>query len=385
MTLRSIFIRTALVTLGLLPFIIIELSLRFFAPQLLEKSVGGLQPSRESFGIYIADRYLSWKLKPNFRKFLTIPAVHPVPNENNPEYKYSIVTNSEGYRTWEVSPNKNPGTYRIICLGDSTTFGWGVNSSNNYPSQLNKKILYKFKDKNIEVLNFGVPGYSSRQGLVLIRDFVIPRYSPDLIIVGYSINDAFLAEIEDKYVINDKNLISSADNFMNNLAIYNALSDIIMKFKGSVEKRESKDLIQRVSFEDTKKNLDEIASLAKKYKLKIIFLNLFPSENMKFKEFGSSVYDVSVRHKELNNFFSDRGYDFIDGTTLLKYKLVEVKKNPEIFKSHLDFYIEYFGNYLFNRDDLYYLYTDKLHPNSLGYEFISEAIFDKIIELGFIK
>ena len=58
-------------------------------------------------------------------------------------------TNSLGLRGPEIdSPKKH---LRVLCLGDSVTFGWGVEEQNAYPALLQQKIM-------AEVINAGVPG-----------------------------------------------------------------------------------------------------------------------------------------------------------------------------------------------------------------------------------
>ena len=49
---------------------------------------------------------------------------------------------------------------RIACVGDSYTYGWGVELDESYPKQL-EKCLSSHAPR--EVLNFGVFGYNARQ------------------------------------------------------------------------------------------------------------------------------------------------------------------------------------------------------------------------------
>lgn len=63
---------------------------------------------------------------------------------------------SQGVRNQIVSIPKPPNTYRILTLGDSFTFGWGVNDIETWPKLLEKNL--KILGKRVEVINAGVPG-----------------------------------------------------------------------------------------------------------------------------------------------------------------------------------------------------------------------------------
>jgi len=98
--------------------------------------------------------------------------------------------NSQGLRDREFTLEKPPGVYRILMLGDSTTFGWGVaadeTASKVLERQLNAARLPGYD--RFEVLNSGVGNYDTVQEVTyyktLGRDF-----HPDLVVLVYFIND----------------------------------------------------------------------------------------------------------------------------------------------------------------------------------------------------
>ncbi|MCC6142224.1 MAG: hypothetical protein IT368_00305, partial [Candidatus Hydrogenedentes bacterium] len=75
---------------------------------------------------------------------------------------------------------------RILCLGDSTTFGLGVNDDDTWPHQL--QMILGAHRKDVQVLNAGVSGYSSLQGLAALRDTGV-LFAPQLVIVTFGYND----------------------------------------------------------------------------------------------------------------------------------------------------------------------------------------------------
>lgn len=115
------------------------------------------------------------------------------PNQNLvddliPDLPYHVHINSQGLRGREISVQKAPGVYRILCLGDSSTFGWGVNDEETYPAQLEDLLNEELPDKTFEVLNAGATAYSSRDYLDYLKKKGL-RADPDLVIVGFFPND----------------------------------------------------------------------------------------------------------------------------------------------------------------------------------------------------
>lgn len=105
-----------------------------------------------------------------------------------------VTTNHFGLREGERAKVKPPGTYRIVALGDSITMGWGVQQDMTYPAQL-ERMLNAQPPKGFpqglryEVLNLGVGNYNTVQEVMRLRNLGL-AFDPDLIMLGYFINDA---------------------------------------------------------------------------------------------------------------------------------------------------------------------------------------------------
>ena len=98
-------------------------------------------------------------------------------------------TNSLGFRdTRDYALAKPPGTFRIVVLGDSVTFGHGALYETSYPYLLEQRLREWRPDVKWEVWNLGVPGYNTAQELAYLNE-VGGRYAPDLVIVGFFLND----------------------------------------------------------------------------------------------------------------------------------------------------------------------------------------------------
>ena len=117
-------------------------------------------------------------------------------NHNEEGRTFPVTTNEDGLRQPFHSLEKPSGTHRIMTLGCSTTFGWGVADAESYPARLESMIRATGR-QDIEVINGGQPGYTSFQGRWL-WDRTLRHYEPDLVMVGYVVQDARKAAYSDR-------------------------------------------------------------------------------------------------------------------------------------------------------------------------------------------
>lgn len=95
--------------------------------------------------------------------------------------------NSHGTRGPEFSDAKPADTLRILSLGDSRTFGWGLTERETYSAELGRLLEEKLKSagkpRRVEVINSGVNAWSFQQMLVFYRDFAT-AWKPDVVLIG---------------------------------------------------------------------------------------------------------------------------------------------------------------------------------------------------------
>lgn len=134
--------------------------------------------------LMVPDGNLLQRMRPGFDKVydrrIRVPGREPT---------YRVRTNERGFRTASFGAKKRDGVFRIVCLGDSSTFGLNVEQEDAYPQVLGRLLEERFPGR-FEVLNLGVPGYSSRQGLELLRREVV-ALEPDLVTFAFGTNDQF--------------------------------------------------------------------------------------------------------------------------------------------------------------------------------------------------
>ncbi|HTY89138.1 MAG TPA: SGNH/GDSL hydrolase family protein [Candidatus Acidoferrum sp.] len=121
--------------------------------------------------IYEPDPKLYWRLKPNQDCYTKI--------DHKP-----VHVNAQGARGPEFQVAKPTNTIRILSLGDSRTFGWGLSDAETYSRRLEGLLqAYVGLDRRVEVINAGVNAWSYSQMLVYFRDFGL-RYQPDFVILA---------------------------------------------------------------------------------------------------------------------------------------------------------------------------------------------------------
>lgn len=115
---------------------------------------------------------------PDFRGFYTLkPGWQGVATAGGKPFRIRI--NTLGMRGKEIENNGKPF---VLCLGDSFTFGVGVNDDETYPAELEKLLRNKF-----QVLNGGVTGYNLSQNLA--RLMVLQDLRPRVVVLAVFAND----------------------------------------------------------------------------------------------------------------------------------------------------------------------------------------------------
>lgn len=128
-----------------------------------------------------------FRLSPN-------PAIgyEPVPDfdfegKTDSFHDYVGTSNPLGFRDREHAAKKEPGTFRILLLGDSVAAGQGVRLAENaFPALVEEQLVEA--GLPIELLNFAVTGYNTQQEVWTLHDKGLV-FDPDLVLVSYCLND----------------------------------------------------------------------------------------------------------------------------------------------------------------------------------------------------
>lgn len=102
---------------------------------------------------------------------------------------YRVTTNSEGWREpREFNRTPPEGVSRILVLGDSFTFGTGVNASDTYVERF-ERLIDNSTDQQYQVINAGAQGAGMLDYCSMLEHRGL-RYDPDLVIVTFTYYDA---------------------------------------------------------------------------------------------------------------------------------------------------------------------------------------------------
>mgnify|MGYP002152693847 FL=1 len=118
-------------------------------------------------GLFAYDPDLGWRLQPGWSG-----------RHRHHDFDVAYKIGANGFRG-----NFRAARTRVAIVGDSFTFGFGAGVGQTFPELLDQM------DPDRAVMNFGVPGYSTNQEVLLIEE-VLPAYKPDLVLlVVYLGND----------------------------------------------------------------------------------------------------------------------------------------------------------------------------------------------------
>jgi len=151
--------------------------------------------------IYQPDPKLYWRLKPNQDCYTKID-------------RRPVHINSHGTRGPKFKAEKPGGTLRILSLGDSRTFGWGLRDEETYSRRLERLLQeHVGAGKTVEIINAGVNAWSYPQMQVYFRDEGL-RFRPDFVI---------LAEANLWTQFSDQNSPEFVDQFLGRVRLKNFL------------------------------------------------------------------------------------------------------------------------------------------------------------------
>lgn len=189
---------------------------------------------------FVYDPGLIWKPKPNVDVF-----------------------NAEGFRGPLMGESKKPGVFRIVAIGDSNTLGWAGPLGPNWPELLSR--LCDDRGIAVEVVNAGVWGYSSLQGLARLRQVL--AYDPDLVLVSFGSNDAVQVAIPDRRFAGKSENRRAFEGWFNRFRLGQLTTAV-----ANAARRGGEELESRVSLDEYRANLRQMVDEAEKSDVRLAFL-----------------------------------------------------------------------------------------------------------------
>ncbi len=282
------------------------------------------------------DAEMLWALIPNYRPSGTSHA--------------EVRVNSMGFRDREYSLEKPPGVFRILCLGDSTTFGFFVSSRDAYQNVLEDTLNTSgdFGDVRFEVINAGVPGYSSFQCLNLLRHRGV-QLSPDLVILLVGPNDVKKSKMRDEQIAAQAapKAIMTASEILSYLDCYRLLQSALVKPPPPVPAQH----VARVGEEGCVGNILEMKRRCESMGTRFVliafpYLTPFPPDGpLELEADLASLRQAVYRAAEEHSF-----------------SLVDL---PKMREEHGGNYTDYF--------------IDLVHPSESGHQYVADQIYETLL------
>ena len=175
---------------------------------------------------------------------------------------------------------KPPGVYRIAFMGDSQVISSGrflYAGPLTYPKRLEATLdlqgLSGPRGQAVEVLNAGVSGFSSWQGLMLLRSDLLPL-EPDVVVAAFGYHDANSAISSDREVLTDNPWTWRVRTLMYSSRLCLLLRSLILhaeeSWEGHTHAREGTVRVPPAQFA---RNLEAFAEQGRRSSFHLVFLS----------------------------------------------------------------------------------------------------------------
>lgn len=306
--------------------------------------------------------YVHYKLKPHISAYVT-NTVNRIELEKG--IKIFIKSNSEGFRTEEIPVQKGKNVYRIVLLGDSSTFGWGVNQDERFSRFLEDQLNSVQSSIRYEIINLGIPGYTTDHGIAAFRHYAL-KYSPDMMILSFGANDGKPVPQSAKKFLKQNPWIEDLQGFLRNFSTYKLMRKVLLSFYNPfdnlTEPYQRGPVEPFVTFPEYQKNLEYLIDTGREKGIETVLLGLCCPKGY---------LDIMRRVAQNKN------VPMIDGMHVLIQSipdLQEEKRYPELVR----YYKSLFGEESLKNRRLWYVTNDTCHPNVIGHKILAETLYDRI-------
>ena len=273
-------------------------------------------------------------------------------------YGIEIKTNSMGFRSAEVNTKKYDGEIRVLGLGDSTTFGYGVQSQESYLARIEalaSSCPTGIYSGRLQTINTGHSAFNLTNYFDIL-DAYGDQLNPDIITVGIMGNDYATDSI--KYVIKDGvgitpgsfwdryNVPTFVIRLLRKSAFYITTGNTIKQAsqKWLLSSATTDQAETQKQGESTVAALEKFAEYSREHDIPIVMIYL-PTRDEVTSRTPSSMQFIQI--------------------------LKDYEKRPMIrFINLLDHFDKYSEN-----SSLLFTRQDSVHPSSSGHKIISEIIF----------
>jgi len=127
---------------------------------------------------------------------------------------------------------KAPGTYRIFCLGGSTTYGHPYRDTTSYSGWLREMLAEADSSRHFEVINCGGISYASYREAQLVEELI--QYQPDLFVI-YAGHNEFLEERTYRGARNLPRWMRETSSLLDRTRTYSVIRRVLRTISGKTD------------------------------------------------------------------------------------------------------------------------------------------------------
>lgn len=322
------------------------------------------------YDLYEWDRLLFYRLRPERELELVDPLAPP---EARDATRWSVHTSPQGWRTPPFAETPLSGQRRVLALGDSSTFGWGVEAFEAYPARLDALLDRDAPDADPwEVLNLGVPGYSTFQGKVLLEEKAL-GLAPDVVLWSYVSNDGAMTGESDRAAYERRRgPLGRVLAWLHASRAFETLEAWIAWARGgggggAGATGETPAVRNVASYAEAEANVRAAVDAAREAGVPLVLVTNCAR---------GPAAEVLARVAR------ETGTPHVDATALVEAAIPRIAAEPAFAPERTRLVRRYGESLLYQKPYLFGFLPDGCHPNAIGHRLIAEALAEEVRAVG---
>lgn len=269
-----------------------------------------------------------------------------------------VEISSQGLRDQEYALGRQPNTTRVLVLGDSVTFGFGVLAEESFPERLEQRLNDLGDGGRYEVINAGVIGYNTIQERVRLQQVGL-QFQPDVVVLTFVVNDLLdtFSIFDHQYEPTDT-LAPAKKWLRRNSRLYRFYQNTSWRLVDALRKDPNRpeQPRQRQRVLEREAEIARIAEIGHEHGARFL-LALYPDNLHQAVSPDSAGQQITVR-EEVLSFAQRSGLAVLDLTEALgdvrdqRARVMRLREDP--------------------------------HPSPAGHQVIAQALFEKLSEAGMV-
>lgn len=313
---------------------------------------------------YEEDLYLFYKLRPNLEMTVSFYDLSGMKLEATFP-SWSIITDEDGHRvasSQRSNAQKGADFKKIVFMGGSSMFGWGIDYENTCAYQLEVLMMDRFSDELTQFINYAVPGYAMNQHLMLLKTMINRGEIPDMIVLDATSNCDVQTSMTDKE--RERIRLSPLSLLRFHLGQFRFFQLLEMSISRIRPNNMANDLrLLREPIKDYQAYLEDFIEIVKANKIMLIMVGICS---------GKDHVDKMISIAGKNRIPHVNFYELVSNCT----------PDPEDIPfsgDEFEMYHRVFSSNILDKDpSLYLLFPDKCHPNSTGHRVLALALMQEI-------